>query len=182
MGHMADLSTYLVDLTDLAHDPSVASLWPAVVVIAMIGALVVVALRLWARRRGKWVLIDGSNVMFWKDGAPSLIPLQDTIIAVTKAGLSPAVVFDANAGYKLQDRYLNDSELSQLLKIPRDRVMVAPKGTPADPLLLDASRRFQARIISNDRFRDWQETYPDVLDARPPVRGGYKGGSFWLAL
>ena len=39
--------------------------------------------------------------------------------------------------------------------MPGNAVMVAPKGQPADPHILFVARDLGARIVSNDRFRDW---------------------------
>lgn len=148
-------------------------------------ASVVLLLKNWLKRfqkARKWAVVDGSNVMHWKDDVPSIETVREVTIALTKAGLTPGVVFDANVGYKISDRYMSDKYLASKLRLPRDRVMVAPKGTPADPLVLQAARDYQATIVTNDRFRDWADDYQDVLNDRKPIRGGYKDGMLWLSL
>ena len=92
------------------------------------------------------------------------------------------MVFDANAGYKITGRYQHDGALGRLLGLPEDRVMVVAKGTQADPTVLTAARDLGARGVSNDRYRDWAETFPEVLDPGHVVRGGYRGGKLWLDL
>ncbi len=37
---------------------------------------------------------------------------------------------------------------------------------------LDASRRLGARIVSNERFRDWAGDYPEVSKPGHGIRGG----------
>ncbi|MFY2825923.1 NYN domain-containing protein [Ruegeria sp. MALMAid1280] len=134
------------------------------------------------RSRASWVLVDGSNVMHWKNGKADIDTLREVLSELAGSGLKPAVVFDANAGYKLCDRYLDDRALGRLLDLPSSRVMVAPKGNPADPFILNAARDNKARIVSNDRFRDWFDDFSDVLQTGALVSGGYKHGKLWLAL
>ena len=129
-----------------------------------------------------WAVVDGSNVMHWKGDKPDISTVRAVVNALIKAGMTPGVVFDANVGYKLSDRYMHNKELAGLLGLPVDQVMVVPKGVPADPYVLQIARDFDATIVTNDRFRDWAGDYPDVLDAKPPVRGGYKKGALWLSL
>ena len=130
----------------------------------------------------KWIVVDGSNVMHWADGTPRLSSLRTVLDHLTKLGFSPGVVFDANAGYKIGDSYQHDGALCRLLGLPEDRVMVVAKGTPADPILLTAARDLGARVVSNDRFRDWAESYPQVNEPGHLVRGGFRDGKLWLDL
>jgi hypothetical protein len=103
------------------------------------------------------------------------------VVAALKAqGLDPGVVFDANVGWKLFGRYLGEHELSQLLELPQDQVLVVPKGSPADPWLLTTARDFSARIVTNDRFRDWAEAHPEVDNPEFLIRGSLSGSGVWL--
>ena len=54
--------------------------------------------------------------------------------------------------------------------------MVVPKGTPADPLLLDGAKTLAARVITNDRFRDWTDSHPQIKEAGFLVRGEVREG------
>ncbi len=135
-----------------------------------------------ARAAGKWIVVDGSNVMHWQDKAPRLSSLQLVLDRLTALGFSPGVVFDANAGYKISGRYQHELALGKLLDLPADRVLVASKGSPADPLILAAARDLGARIVSNDRFRDWAEAHPEVTKPGYLVRGGFTDGKLWLDL
>lgn len=128
------------------------------------------------------VVVDGSNVMHWKDGTPSLDTLREVLGHLTGLGFTPDVVFDANAGYKIAERHHDDRAFSQMLGLPRDRVMVVAKGTPADPVILAAARDMGARIVTNDRYRDWAETHPEVQTPGHLIRGGYRDGRLWLDL
>lgn len=130
----------------------------------------------------RWIVVDGSNVLHWQDNVPRLSTLRAVLADLSARGYTPGVVFDANAGYKISDRYQHDGALGKLLGLPADRVLVAPKGNPADPLILAAARDLGARIVSNDRFRDWVETHPEVATPGQLIRGGYRDGRLWLDL
>jgi Zc3h12a-like Ribonuclease NYN domain len=128
-----------------------------------------------------WLLIDGSNVMHWVDNIPSLEPVQQVVDHLKGLGYVPGVVFDANAGWKLFGRYVDDRDFAKLLRIEREQVLVVPKGTQADPYLLRTARDFGVRIISNDRFRDWSADYPEVLEPGFLIPGSLVGGKLRLA-
>lgn len=128
----------------------------------------------------KWIVVDGSNVMHWKDEVPRLATVLDVVQALTARGYSPGVVFDANVGYKTIGRYLHNGELAKQLGLPEDRVLVVPKGTQADPYLLITARDLGARVVTNDRFRDWVEAHPEVCEPGLLIRGGYHEGKLWL--
>jgi len=129
-----------------------------------------------------YAVIDGSNVLHWQDNQPNLSSLRAVIDHVASLGYTPGVVFDANAGYKISARYQQDYALARLLRLPADRVLVAPKGTPADPLILASARELGARIVTNDRYRDWAGDYPEVETPGHLVPGGFHDGKLWLEL
>lgn len=154
-------------------------------------AVVVILLLLWLWNRPwsrstlpgeikNWILVDGSNVMHWQDNTPQLAPLLQVIETLTGLGFAPGVVFDANVGYKLFGRYMDDGDLAQLLHLPTQQVFVVPKGKQADPFLLETARDFSARIVTNDRYRDWAEVHPAVTERGFLIRGGMRGGKVWL--
>lgn len=135
-----------------------------------------------ARRQAppKYVVVDGSNVMHWKDNVPQIESVRAVVEKLTAAGYAPGVVFDANAGHKLMGKYKHDHAFGKLLGLPHERVMVVAKGTPADPVILASARDLGARIVSNDRFRDWAETHPEVTTPGHVIAGGYRDGQVWL--
>lgn len=127
-----------------------------------------------------YVIVDGSNVMHWKGGTPSLDPVRAVLRDLSAQGLTPGVIFDANAGYKIADRYLDDRAFASLLDLSAENAVVVPKGTQADEYILDAARKMRARIVTNDRFRDWVDRFPEVREAGLLIRGGYRDGALWL--
>ena len=157
--------------------------------LAGLCALVGLFLALRARaRRGravpaaaqKWVVVDGSNVMHWKDGTTRIETAREVVDRLTALGYAPGVVFDANAGYLVAGKYRHDRAFGRLLGLPEDRVMVVPKGTPADTFLLTAARDLGARVVTNDRFRDWADAHPEVREPGHLIRGEYRAGKLWL--
>ena len=160
--------------------------WSDLLLLAGPCAVAAAYLLLRALRRppppGKRIILDGSNIMHWTDGQPDLRPVRDVLRTLRARGIAPSIVFDANAGYKLEGQYKNDTALARSLGIPRDRVMVVPRGTTADEVILRAARDLNVPIISNDRFRDWHDAHPEVTRQGRLVRGGYRKGTLWLAL
>lgn len=144
--------------------------------------LVLRALRQLRRGAPRWIVVDGSNVLHWRDNTPDLATLRQVIDRLNTLGFTPGVVFDANAGYKIANRYQHDHALGRALGLPAERVLVAPKGTPADPLILASARDLGARIVSNDRFRDWAADYPEVETPGHLVQGGVRDGKVWLEI
>jgi len=161
--------------------------WSDLVLVAAPAALasLYLLLRGWREpKRGApdWVILDGSNVMHWRDETPDLDTVRAVLAQVAGLGLTPGVVFDANAGYLLFGRHQNDRAFSERLGLPLERVMVVPKGTPADPFILTAARDLGARIVTNDRFRDWAGDFPEVRSPGFLLRGGFREGRPWLDL
>jgi len=165
--------------------------WSDLLLIAGPSALIAIILLqvAWIRRSArarkaatKWVILDGSNVMHWKDGKPAIAPVLEVTRYLSERGFTPGVVFDANAGYLISGRYLHDSGFSHMLELPKDRVMVVPKGTPADPIILAAARNHGAQVVTNDQFRDWADDFPEVQNPGFVIRGGYRSGKLWLNL
>ncbi|MBC7477450.1 MAG: hypothetical protein H7317_05055 [Pseudorhodobacter sp.] len=158
--------------------------WSDLMLIALPCAIASLFL-LWRARPQKqrnWVIVDGSNVMNWNGGVPKIETARAVLSHLIEKGFTPAIVFDANVGYKIGDSYKHDHALGRMLGLPQDRVMVVNKGTPADPTILAAARDLNARIVSNDRFRDWADQHPEVNEPGRVIRGGIVGGAMWMDL
>jgi hypothetical protein len=133
-------------------------------------------------RRGRPIIVDGSNVLYWKDNTPSIDTLRDVITTLRAKGFDPGVVFDANAGYLLTGRYLHHDAIGRLFALSEENVMVVPKGTPADPTILAAARDLGAPILTNDRYRDWADKHPEIRTPGHLIRGGYRDGHLRIDL
>ncbi len=127
------------------------------------------------------VVVDGSNVMHW-NGDPSALVLGRVIKALIDKGERPHVYFDANAGYKLADRFMNAAELAEMLSLPAAHVTVVDRGEPADPVLLEHAVRIGARVVTNDRFLDWKLQFPAIGNRGFLVKGRWQEGAPILQL
>lgn len=126
------------------------------------------------------LVIDGSNVMHWRDATPQIETLRQVVAEVTARGFRAGVIFDANAGHKLENRYLDDGDFARRLGLSADQVLVVARGQPADPVILAAARENGASIVTNDRYRDWADDFPEVAMPGHLVRGGFRQGRLWL--
>lgn len=115
------------------------------------------------------ILVDGSNALYWRGGhAEGCVPAL-LIRALQARRFVPRVYFDHSIGRHLPEEAL--SALGDLVQI-----IVAPRGTPADALMLAACADGRIQIVSNDRFQDWRGTHPQLrADWRVTGRIG-KGG------
>lgn len=134
------------------------------------------------KSKQNWIVVDGSNVLYWERETPNIQTVRHVLGALKEEGFVPVVWFDANAGYLISDRYMAPAPLAKLLDLPARQVFVAPKGMPADPLLLKGAVDLRARIVTNDRFRDWVEQFPQIQDKEFLVRGRMYRDSFELEL
>jgi hypothetical protein len=132
------------------------------------------------RVKARYIVVDGSNVMHWRNETPSMKTVQLVVGRLIEQGFVPVVWFDANVGYKIGDHYLGPYPLSRMLGVSVRQVFVAPKGTPADPLLLNAAKALSARVITNDRFRDWVDSHPQIKEAGFLVQGTVQGNAVTL--
>jgi hypothetical protein len=129
-----------------------------------------------------WIVVDGSNVMYWQDETPSLDTVRKVVTALRAEGFQPVVWFDANAGYLTLGRYLGPEILSGQIGVSSRQVFVAEKGMPADPLILRDTTRLGARVVTNDRYRDWVQRFPKIEEPGFLVRGRMREGRVTLRL
>ena len=136
------------------------------------------------RRRAplNWIVVDGSNVLYWDQNRPDLNTVTKVVRHLESQGFAPVVWFDANVGYRVSDRFLKEAELAQRLSLRKSQVFLATSGTPADPWVLAQARDLNARIVTNDRYRDWAEAHPEVEDPGLLIRGRLEGGTVKLDL
>jgi hypothetical protein len=152
-----------------------------------LGLTGILLLLIWLRQRRQkarqpvpTLIVDGSNVLFWDGGEPSLSIVAKVVNHLAATGWKVGVIFDANVGYRIGTRYLDDADMARRLNLPADRVLVVPKGTPADAYVLRAARDMGARVVSNDRFRDWAKDWPEVTQPGFLIRGGVRDGRVWV--
>ena len=105
------------------------------------------------------VLVDGSNVAHSTEGEKAQLA---NIVAMREKmqeeGFDPVVVVDAALRHQIDDT----AGYERLVE--SGVVRQAPAGTDADYFLLSFARELDARIVSNDRFRDRLDAFPDAAD------------------
>jgi hypothetical protein len=104
-------------------------------------------------------LVDGSNVAHSSEGDQAR--LQNIKVVAEKLieeGYEPIVVVDAALRHQIDDR----DQYEQ--RVEDGKIRQAPAGTDADYFLLAFARELDAPIVSNDRFRDYQEAFPDAQE------------------
>lgn len=184
---LADFKTITVETPAESAQSTLGIEIAGVAALLVLLLVLMLASRLWRRNPPlpksapeNWVLIDGSNVMHWQDSTPRLEAVQKVVDQLRRLGYVPGVVFDANAGWKLAGRYLHDGDFARLLGIDPSQVLVVPKGSQADPFLLQTAREFDTSIVTNDRFRDWAQQHPEVAKPGFLIRGEIQGNEVRL--
>jgi hypothetical protein len=106
---------------------------------------------------GSIVLVDGSNVAHSSEGDQ---PLLSNITAVCDKlrdeGYEPLVLVDAALRHQIDDRAAYER------LVDSGAIRQAPAGTDADYFILSFARELDASIVSNDRYRDRQRSFPDA--------------------
>ena len=98
---------------------------------------------------GGRVLVDASNVAHATEGGEArLANIRLVQEKLREEGFEPLIVADAALRHQIDqkqeyERMIDDGEVHQ-----------APAGTDADYFILQFAREMDARILTNDRFRD----------------------------
>jgi hypothetical protein len=103
--------------------------------------------------------VDGSNVAHSSEGEKARLRNIELVVAkLEEEGLEPIVVADAALRHQIDET----QKYEQL--IDGGEIRQAPAGTDADWFILSFARELDAYIVSNDRFRDRQEAFPDARE------------------
>lgn len=105
------------------------------------------------------VLVDASNVAHATEGGEARLRnitlVQDKL---REEGFEPLIVADAALRHQIDDK----SAYEQL--VDDGKVHQAPAGTDADYFILSFARELDARILTNDRFRDRAQEFAEERD------------------
>jgi hypothetical protein len=126
-------------------------------------------------------IVDGSNVAHSTEGvAPRLANILLVANKLREEGYRPVVVVDAALRHSIDCK----TEFESL--VDAGEIKQAPPGTDADYFILAFARDLDASVVSNDRFRDRRDAFPEaaervirymivdddvVLERRSPRRG-----------
>lgn len=101
------------------------------------------------------VLVDASNVAHSTEGGEAkLSNIRLVEDKLREEGLEPIVVADAALRHQIDDKAAYEKLIDD------GKVHQAPAGTDADYFILSFARELDARILTNDRFRDRARDFP----------------------
>jgi hypothetical protein len=112
------------------------------------------------RNRGsERVLVDASNVAHATEQAGArLANVKLVRDHLTGEGLTPILVADAALRHQIDD----SDGYESLVKA--GEIQQAPAGTDADYFILSFARELGASVLSNDRFKERIDYFPEVKD------------------
>lgn len=111
------------------------------------------------------VIIDASNVAHYGRGnneKPNLSNLMIAVDALGELGYDPIIIADASLRHEIDKK----EEFRQLLK--EGDIQQVPAGTAADHFILKIAEEQDAKILSNDGFREYMDEFQDIKSRRIP--------------
>ena len=109
------------------------------------------------------VIIDAANVAFYHKGENSKAKLNNIILAVRaleKENHNFLIIADASLRHSIDDK-------ETYLKLVNDDIIdEVSVGTIADHYILTLAEEENAKILSNDKFRDFSSEFPDIQSMR----------------
>ncbi|CAN5822987.1 hypothetical protein BH23GEM6_BH23GEM6_26660 [soil metagenome] len=105
------------------------------------------------------VIVDGSNVAHAGEGEKaSLLAIKVVCDKLTVEGYEPIIVVDAALRHQIDDKPGYEAMVAE------GNIRQAPAGTDADYFILSFARELEASIVSNDRFRDLEKSFPEARE------------------
>jgi hypothetical protein len=103
------------------------------------------------------VIIDGSNVAHSTEGEKAALENIRVVRAkLIEEGYEPVVLADAALRHQIDD----EPGFERLVE--NGTIKQAPAGTDADYFILSFARELGANIVSNDRFKDRVQAFPEI--------------------
>lgn len=107
----------------------------------------------------KVVIIDGSNVAHSTEGdSARLDNIRIVSAKLMEEGYEPVVVVDAALRHQIDDKAGYEAMVED------GRIRQAPAGTDADYFILSFARELNASVVSNDRYKDRLEAFPEARE------------------
>ena len=108
---------------------------------------------------GGIVVVDGSNVAYAVEGLGARLEnIRVVCRKLQEEGFRPVVLVDAKLRHEIDE----PAEYEALVE--KGMIRQAPAGTDADYFILSFAREFDARVLSNDRFRDLAGGFPEIVE------------------
>jgi hypothetical protein len=112
-----------------------------------------------AKVESRVALIDGSNVAHSTEG--DVVRLENIRLVAARLveeGYAPVIVADAALRHQIDEKAAFEAMVEE------GRIRQAPAGTDADFFILSFARELDAVVVSNDRFKDRLEAFPEARD------------------
>ncbi|WP_409200866.1 NYN domain-containing protein [Methanobrevibacter sp. DSM 116169] len=116
------------------------------------------------------VVIDGSNVAHYKknkDSKPQLSNILAAVDALEKKGDEFVIIVDASLRHEIDEK----EEFEKLLE--SENVEQVEAGNNADHFIFELAEKENAKILSNDKFRDFSDEFKDINSKR--ISFGFDG-------
>jgi hypothetical protein len=110
-------------------------------------------------------MVDASNVAHYgrmKDGKPRLDNILKAEKALKELGYEPVLIADASLRHEIDFK----EDFNQLLN--KNGIQQVPSGTTADHYILKLAEDEDAKILSNDVFREYNDEFQDIGSRRIP--------------
>ena len=112
-----------------------------------------------AKQESRVVIVDGSNVAHSTEGDRARLENIRIVSAkLTEEGYEPVVVVDAALRHQIDDA----AGYEQMVE--DGRIRQAPAGTDADYFILSFARELDAGVVSNDRYRNRLDAFPEARE------------------
>jgi hypothetical protein len=109
---------------------------------------------------GRTAIVDGSNVAhFGEGGEARLGNIRLVCRKLIDQGYEPLVLVDAALRHQIDDRDGYEG------LVEAGKIRQAPAGTDADYFILSFARELGASVVSNDRFKDRLEAFPEARES-----------------
>jgi predicted nucleic acid-binding protein len=115
--------------------------------------------------RREAIIIDGANVAYEErsaGGRPKLSNLLRVRRELEERGFEVLILVDASLKYDIDDQ----TQLESL--IASQQVRQVPAGTDADFFIIQLAEQLDARIVTNDRYKDYADRFPWIPERRLP--------------
>jgi hypothetical protein len=108
---------------------------------------------------GRTAIVDGSNVAHSSEGGEAKLEnIRLVCDKLREQGYTPIVVVDAALRHQIDERDEYESMVDD------GAIRQAPAGTDADYFILSFARELDASVVSNDRFKDRLEAFPEARE------------------
>lgn len=112
-----------------------------------------------AQEQRETVIVDGSNVAHSTEGESARLE-NITLVCdrLREDGFEPVVVADAALRHQIDDSARYEE------MVENGTIRQAPAGTDADFFILSFARELDAFVVSNDRYRDRADAFPEARE------------------